>query len=1014
MKGHSKFYSVLAVTATLIAMSGCDSDGSSSCLVNADCGDTNVYRCDSLTSKCVEISPKHCSNKVKDSDEADVDCGGSCPTKCDVAKSCEKNTDCASDSCDNATHKCVQKSCEKDEDCGKTAKCFLADESKGYCVSCSNGVADGDESDVDCGGSCSTKCANGKKCLQNSDCTNGTCSNNVCTGDAPLAADVTKLVINEIMASPDTKAPFALQSSGAQCDFIEIVNKLDKNQSLDGLTLNIVRTDKADTQSHKLTGVVPAKGAVVVLAKDCAFKAPDGVVTDFHAKTGGNFLTGSPAVYELSITDASGKEGPKVTYKTFKQGFSSNRKPDRDPNAEFAKHDEVSEFKYANSPGYCANGGLFIDDCKVVDTCNNNKKDGDETDIDCGGSRCKPCELGGHCKVASDCATGKCSEEGLCVELDCDKDADCGAGYVCDAETSKCKLAQTCSDGIKNQDESDVDCGGVCGGCDNGKACKTGTDCKTGVCESSVCTGEMPQPASVSQMVINEVMSAPDTNSVFDLHTMGKQCDFIEIASTSNQNQSLEGIMLNYTQVKSGVAGEATQFPLSGILFANGAVVILANNCEFNLPEGVTKLYQPKPTNGNFLTASAEYRIWLTDGSGHEGTHFVVSSSNTNGISYNRPDDFNVKSDPVKHNTISKYKNSPGYCSNGGRFIDKCVTTCMNSQKDEDETDVDCGGPKCDPCVLGKTCKNDTDCQSGYCNGNTYKCETKPCTSTDDCAEGEKCNAGVCEAEPTCNDGIKNQDETDVDCGGSCQACANNQHCEKNSDCLSFSCDGADTNKVCTGELPAKADVTKLFVNEVMGSPKSKAQFDLLPNVDQVEFVEILNATGKRVLLDGLNLVLEKCKSDAASDCTAQTPIPLSGAVDIDSFIVVSQKGINGMPIGTANITGLPANAITNGVYYKIYVFDGATNGKSPVAIRKSLSSPNGKSQNRANEKSDTMTGEEELIWHSDVTIYPPAEGKESCVKKNSPGFCANGGIYSFGCTVDPETCKPTGDIQES
>ena len=261
---------------------------------------------------------------------------------------------------------------------------------------------------------------------------------------------------------------------------------------------------------------------------------------------------------------------------------------------------------------------------------------------------------------------------------------------------------------------------------------------------------------------------------------------------------------------------------------------------------------------------------------------------------------------------------------------------------------------------------------------------------------------------------MKDSDETDVDCGGSCQACANTKACKQNSDCLSFSCEGDDTNKVCTGEIPEKADVTKLFVNEVMGSPKSGTQFDVLPDVDQVEFVEILNATKKRVLLDGLNLVLEKCKSDSATDCTAQTPIPLSGAVDIDSFIVVSQNGIHGMPIGTANIKGLSATAITNGFYYKVYVVDGTTNDKSPVAVRKPLLSANGKSQNRANEKSDTMTGEEELIWHSDVTIYPPAEGKESCVKKNSPGFCANGGIYSFGCAVDPETCKPTGDIQES
>ena len=705
MKGHSKFYSVLAVTATLIAMSGCDSDGSSSCLVNADCGDTSVYRCDSLTSKCVEISPKHCSNKVKDSDETDVDCGGSCPTKCDVAKSCEKNTDCASDSCDNATHKCVQKSCAKDEDCGKTAKCFLADESKGYCVSCSNGVADGDETDIDCGGSCSTKCANGKKCLQNSDCTNGTCSNNVCTGDAPLAADVTKLVINEVMSEPDKNKPFALQSSGTQCDFIEIVNKLDKNQSLDGLTLNIVRTDKTDTQSHKLTGVLPANGAVVVLAKDCALEVPDGVAKNVHSRSDGNFLTGSPAKYELSILDASGNKGPSVNYETTGKGSSANRNPDINSSSELAKHDGVSEFKYANSPGYCANGGLFIEKCQVVNTCNNDQKDGDETDVDCGGSRCKACDLGKQCKVEGDCATGACSE-GRCTEKSCTKASDCGDGYVCDTTTSKCKLEETCSDGIKNQNE------------------------------------------------------------------------------------------------------------------------------------------------------------------------------------------------------------------------------------------------------------------------------------------------------------------TDVDCGGSCQACANTKACKQNSDCLSFSCEGDDTNKVCTGEIPEKADVTKLFVNEVMGSPKSGTKFDVLPDVDQVEFVEILNATKKRVMLDGLNLVLEKCKSDAASDCSAQTPIPLSGAVDIDSFIVVSQKGIHGMPIGTANITGL--SAITNGYYYKVYVVDGTTNDKSPVAVRKPLSSANGKSQNRANEKSDTMTGEEELIWHSDVTIYPPAEGKESCVKKNSPGFCANGGIYSFGCAVDPETCKPTGDIQES
>ncbi len=47
-------------------------------------------------------------------------------------------------------------------------------------LSCTNGVRDGDESDVDCGGSCS-KCSDGKQCNSASDCMSGYCSaGNLC------------------------------------------------------------------------------------------------------------------------------------------------------------------------------------------------------------------------------------------------------------------------------------------------------------------------------------------------------------------------------------------------------------------------------------------------------------------------------------------------------------------------------------------------------------------------------------------------------------------------------------------------------------------------------------------------------------------------------------------------------------------------------------------------------------------------------------------------------------------
>ena len=44
-----------------------------------------------------------------------------------------------------------------------------------------------------------------------------------------------------------------------------------------------------------------------------------------------------------------------------------------------------------------------------------------------------------------------------------------------------------------------------------------------------------------------------------------------------------------------------------------------------------------------------------------------------------------------------------------------------------------------------------------------------------------------------CSDQMKNGDETDVDCGGSCAACADGGVCAMGSDCLSGVCDLLDS-----------------------------------------------------------------------------------------------------------------------------------------------------------------------------------------------------------------------------
>ena len=44
-------------------------------------------------------------------------------------------------------------------------------------------------------------------------------------------------------------------------------------------------------------------------------------------------------------------------------------------------------------------------------------------------------------------------------------------------------MAETCDDGIQNQDETDVDCGGmICGTCKLGDSCDDGSDCDSGMC----------------------------------------------------------------------------------------------------------------------------------------------------------------------------------------------------------------------------------------------------------------------------------------------------------------------------------------------------------------------------------------------------------------------------------------------------------------------------------------------------------------------------------------------------
>jgi hypothetical protein len=51
-----------------------------------------------------------------------------------------------------------------------------------------------------------------------------------------------------------------------------------------------------------------------------------------------------------------------------------------------------------------------------------------------------------------------------------------------DIEDGSDDIPENCTDNIKNQNETDVDCGGVCDKCANGRSCLTDSDCESGYC----------------------------------------------------------------------------------------------------------------------------------------------------------------------------------------------------------------------------------------------------------------------------------------------------------------------------------------------------------------------------------------------------------------------------------------------------------------------------------------------------------------------------------------------------
>jgi len=451
-------------------------------------------------------------------------------------------------------------------------------------------------------------------------------------------------------------------------------------------------------------------------------------------------------------------------------------------------------------------------------TCIDKAQNGDETDTDCGGKVCPKCADGKKCKAPADCKSGVCTG-GICAAATCtdkvmngaETDVDCGGGScpacadtkkckaatdcksgVCDPKTGLC-LAPTCTDKVKNGDETDTDCGGkTCPTCANKKKCKANADCasglcdpKTGLCLAATCT--------------DKVQNGTET----DVDCGGASCP--ACADTKKCKAA--------TDCKSGVCD-----PKTGLCLAPTCTDKVMNGDESDTDCGgktCPKCADTKKCKGNSDCAS---NVCLNSVCQKPTCVDFTKNGDETDIDCGGktcPKCINMKKCKVGADCLS------GVCDpvSGLCAAPKCTDKVQNG----DETDTDCGGATCPACVDGKKCKNHSDCTSGVCDPKTGLCLTPTCTDktqngdeTDTdcggktcpkCADKKKCKAaadcksGVCDAvsgqcaAPKCTDKVMNGTETDIDCGGTCPACADGKKCGKAADCKSGVCDA--TSGLC-------------------------------------------------------------------------------------------------------------------------------------------------------------------------------------------------------------------------
>lgn len=689
-----------------------------------------------------------CVNGMQDGDETDVDCGGSCEDACGIGQGCEAGDDCETGICDDSGTCQPPSSCddgmqgadESDDDCGGEcgatcpidASCedFLDCEAlvcdpEGACAAptCDDGAPNGNETDVDCGGPDCEPCSDGGQCSSGEDCASAVCDDGLCVpthcADGEQNGAETDVDCGGPQCAPCDGGQLCEQGSDCASTVCEGGTCTEASCS-DGVR-NGAETD-VDCGGPQCEACDDGQSCEV--AEDCTSMHCDPVSEVCEAES---CLNGIQDQGETDVDCGGPSCGP------------------------------CDDGEGCEGADDCLSAACDGGTCTDA-SCRDGLHNGNESDVDCGGDECGPCDVGESCLLSNDCTSMVCLSD-VCQPPSCDDgvrngtetDEDCGGAcgstcetdesctdaldcesLVCDVSTETC-AAPTCDDGAPNGNETDVDCGGPeCPSCPAPGNCVMGTDCISGVCDGGQCV-----PASCDDGVLNG--DETDTDCGGDVCA---PCDGGETCLEADDCAS--------EICDAGTCADAS--------------------CD----DGVRNQGETDVDCGGAACDPCD------DGQGCEtGTDCVSLSC-----------------DPVAE-----------VCE---------APTCSDGVLNGNETGADCGGPDCGGCPTGGGCSGDSDCLSMVCDASAGACEApacddgvvnggesdvdcggpdcEPCDDGQTCLFTGDCASMVCLMEvcqpSACDDGIQNGDETDLDCGGSCQPCDDGQSCTVPGDCTSGVCDG--------------------------------------------------------------------------------------------------------------------------------------------------------------------------------------------------------------------------------